>query len=190
MLNGQTLVESGVGASNVRYNPETDKVQIYVNGEWINWKSGGLKDSEALIPTMASYTSPKGEVGYGTYFDSRFYPWKAFDNDNSGNWLSAQDVTDSYITYTFDSEVTVKKIDLVNTYSDNWTSSSSTIYVYGKRFQDADFTEIGRFSVSGKTFSLLNQELIEMEDCKTIKIRIVGNGSYVSLSRVQVYGFM
>ena len=31
--------EGGSGGSNMRYNPETDMVEIYFNGEWVVWKT-------------------------------------------------------------------------------------------------------------------------------------------------------
>lgn len=41
MLNGQALIESG-GAPNIRYNPETDMIQCYFEGEWIDWKLASI----------------------------------------------------------------------------------------------------------------------------------------------------
>lgn len=38
-----TLEGGGVGSGNVRYNEETDMVQIYHNGEWVDWKFAGLQ---------------------------------------------------------------------------------------------------------------------------------------------------
>lgn len=43
ILNGQTLMETGGGASNVWYNPKTDTLQIYYNGEWVDWKAANLQ---------------------------------------------------------------------------------------------------------------------------------------------------
>ena len=68
-------------ALNMRYNPETDNIEVYYNGEWIVWKNANVQELSALIPTM----SANSQGGYvvsmtGTLKGNAYL---AFDNNDT-----------------------------------------------------------------------------------------------------------
>ena len=141
---------------------------------------------KALIPTMTSNTgSDGGEASASSVFGdgyAQYLPYKAFDNDDSTCWLSNNKVYDAYITYNFNKDVTIYFIDLINKLNDAYNGNHYSLYISAD-----DNVILGPLEINSKVFSLLKQKLPPTK-CKTLKVRVVGNGNYVSLSTVQVYG--
>ena len=53
------IFNSGTGGSSkesVRYNADTDTVEIYHNGEWVEWKAGGMKNIDFLLLASTEWT--------------------------------------------------------------------------------------------------------------------------------------
>lgn len=140
---------------------------------------------KALIPTMTSNTAPSGEASASSVFnnddDGQYSAYKSFDNNDSTFWLSNNNVNDAYITYKFNKDVTIYFIDLINNFSDPFNGSIYNLYI------SADDNVILTLENNSKVFSLPKQKLPPTK-CKTLKVRVVGDGRYVSLSTVQVYG--
>lgn len=134
------------------------------------------------IPTMTQNVESFGTANASSVFGNTIYPpYKAFDNDDNTFWLSDNGVSDAYITYNFNKDVTIYFIDLINNMSDAYNGSIYSVYVY------ADDTEIFKLENNAKVFSLLKQKVTQKK-CRTLKVRVVGNGRYVSMSTIQVYG--
>ena len=140
---------------------------------------------KALILPMTSNTGSDGsEASASSVFnndDGQYSAYKAFDNNDSTFWLSNNNVPDAYITYKFNKDVTIYLIDLINNFSDPFNGSIYSLYIY------ADDNLILTLGNNSKVFSLPKQKLPPTK-CKTLKVRVVGDGRYVSLSTVQVYG--
>lgn len=137
---------------------------------------------KALILPMTSNTGSDGGVAsQSSLFPGDYYAYKAFDNDDSTFWLSNNNTPDAYITYEFNKDVTIYSIDLINNFTDGYIGNNNSIYV------SADDNVILTLKTSSKVFSLPKQKLTPTR-CKTLKVRVVGDGKYVSLSTVQVYG--
>ena len=132
------------------------------------------------IPTMTSNTAPRGEASASSIFPTH-EPYLAFDNNDSTFWLSNNYANNAYITYEFNKDVTIYFIDLINNFTDAYNGSIYNLYIY------ADNNVILTLENNPKVFSLLKQKLPPTK-CKTLKVKVVGDGSYVSLSTVQVYG--
>ena len=139
---------------------------------------------KALIPTMTSNTGSDGsEASASSVFNNEdeYSSYKAFDNNDSTSWLSNNNVNDAYITYKFNKDVTIYFIDLINNFSDPFNGSIYNLYI------SADDNVILTLENNSKVCSLPKQKLPPTK-CKTLKVRVVGDGRYVSLSTVQVYG--
>ena len=137
---------------------------------------------KALILPMTSNTGSDGSVASASsIFPGDYYAYKAFDNNISTFWLSNNNVPDAYITYEFNKDVTIYSIDLINTFGDNFNGSIYSLYI------SADDNVILTLENNSKVFSLPKQKLPPTK-CKTLKVRVVGDGRYVSLGTVQVYG--
>lgn len=54
---GRVLNEKIETILNMRYNEETDTVQIYYNGEWVDWKAGGMKELDLLGLAITDWTT-------------------------------------------------------------------------------------------------------------------------------------
>ena len=136
---------------------------------------------KALILPMTSNTGSDGSVASASSIFPDYEPYFAFDNNNYTYWLSYTDVIDAYITYEFNKDVNIYSIDLINNFSDNFNGSIYSLYI------SADDNVILTLENNSKVFSLPKQKLPPTK-CKTLKVRVVGDGRYVSLSTVQVYG--
>lgn len=135
-----------------------------------------------LILPMTSNTGSDGsEASASSIFSSAFEAYKAFDNDIISYWCSAQGTFDAYITYKFNKDVTIYLIDLINKYTDNLNGSIYNLYI------SADNNVKLTLENNPKVFSLPKQKLPPIK-CKTLKVRVVGDGEYVTLNTVQVYG--
>ena len=141
---------------------------------------------KALIPTMTSNTGSDGsEASASSIFGggyAAYLPYKAFDNNDSTSWLSDNKVNDAYITYKFNKDVTIYFIDLINNLNDAYNGNHYSLYISAD-----DNVILGPLEINSKVFNLPKQKLPPTK-CKTLKVRVVGNGNYVSLSTVQVYG--
>ena len=135
---------------------------------------------------MTSNTgSDRGEESARSVFGdgyAQYLPYKAFDNNDSTFWLSNNKVNDAYITYKFNKDVTIYFIDLINNSNDAYIGNHYSLYISAD-----DNVILGPLEINSKLFSLSKQKLPPTK-CKTLKIRVVGNGNYVPLSTVQVYG--
>ena len=136
---------------------------------------------KALILTMTSNTGSDGSVASASSVFTNYEPYLAFDNNVGSMWLSNNGANDAYITYEFNKDVNIYSIDLINNFSDNFNGSIYNLYI------SADDNVILTLENNSKVFSLPKQKLPPTK-CKTLKVRVVGDGRYVSLSTVQVYG--
>lgn len=135
-----------------------------------------------LILPMTSNTGSDGsEASASSIFSSVYEPYKAFDNDINSYWCSKEGTSDAYITYKFNKDVTIYLIDLINKYTDDLNGSFYSLYI------SVNDNVILTLENNPKVFSLPKQKLQPIK-CKTLKIRVVGNGRYVTLNTVQVYG--
>ena len=136
---------------------------------------------KALILPMTSNTGSDGSVASASSVFPSYEPYLAFDNNIVTMWLTKDGANDAYITYEFNKDVNIYSIDLINNFSDNFNGSIYSLYI------SADDNVILTLENNSKVFNLPKQKLPPTR-CKTLKVRVVGDGRYVSLSTVQVYG--
>ena len=136
---------------------------------------------KALILPMTSNTGSDGSVASASSIFPGNEPYLAFDNNVGTMWLSNNGANDAYITYEFNKDVNIYSIDLINNFSDKFNGSIYSLYI------SADDNVILTLENNPKTFNLPKQKLPPTK-CKTLKVRVVGDGRYVSLNTVQVYG--
>ena len=139
---------------------------------------------KALILPMTNNAGSDGSMAsassiFGNY--ETYQPYKVFDNNDSTHWISNNNTPDAYIRYLFNKDVTIYSIDLINTFTDAYNGSIYSLYI------SADDNVILTLENISKVFNLPKQKLPPTK-CKTLKVRVVGDGNDVSLSTVQVYG--
>jgi len=67
--------------------------------------SAAIEYSEDKIPTMTSATTPSGEASASSDSGSSYAGWKAFDDDDDTNWVSANEIVEYvWIKYDFGSD--------------------------------------------------------------------------------------
>jgi len=94
----------------LRYNQSSGYVQIYIDGQWVNWKYFNPNELVPLIPIMTGNNSPSGDVIVsGQYTSHNNYPWHAFDGNPSSYWLSMYNLAGQYIIYHFAKSVSIKQ---------------------------------------------------------------------------------
>ena len=92
----------------------------------------------ALVPTMTSDTTPSGQViSSGNYTNQE--AWKAFDNNLSTTWSSANNTMPQYIGYKFTSQKTVTRVDITKRVSQ---VSTMTCKLQGSN-DGTDWVDIG-----------------------------------------------
>ena len=110
----------------IRYNNDTDIIQIYDGTEWVDWKSGGQTDLP-LIPVMTSTTLPEGTVS-GSNVASNSYLF--FDGSTSTYVQSNATGGYCYIQYLFNKAVIMSSIELnMGSQMNNQTGITLEIYV-------------------------------------------------------------
>lgn len=96
----------GGGDCNVRYNPDSDMLEIYHDGSYVGSIGAGFKASIPLVPTVAEAT----QYFFDDVTDSRYPFWRAFRGVDDLCGLSVG----HYAGYDFQKKVTVKRIYFKN----------------------------------------------------------------------------
>lgn len=104
-----------LNANSIRYNKETDKFDIYIDGVLYNSLPAGV-NAIGLVPILN--VNDGKVIASSQYANSTFYPWKAFNNtanDSGDCWITKNGTTTGqWIGYKFGREVIVKKVFLKN----------------------------------------------------------------------------
>ena len=89
----------------VQYNPTTDELNVYSNGELVGTIYCAFKEPKALVPILSGYTCDIGEVIYENYWDTS-YPWNVF---RGNTWHGAAGIPNS-IGFKFYEPTCVKRV--------------------------------------------------------------------------------
>lgn len=166
--------------SNIRYNSDTDMVQIYYNDKWVGWTSAGIQVFKDIIPMSG-----------GTITASSTYSGYPITNVLDGNvstaWYSEVGVSTPTIEYTFPITVIIVNITLESLVSD--INKDTEFYVDTSKNGNV-YEQIGYFSYTSSekmgTFSLGGVP------CDKIRIRFVGSNissyNYVGISDIKAKG--
>ena len=98
-----TNVEYMIG-NMVQYNPTTDELNVYSNGELVGTIYCAFKEPRALVPILSGYTCDIGEVIYANYWDTS-YPWRVFAD---GGWHGGAGIP-NYLGFKFYESKCVKR---------------------------------------------------------------------------------
>ena len=155
-LNGniETLNEN----LNVRYNSETDMVQIYFGGQWVNWKAGNLVtyDNLCLLENVSITAS------------SQFNEQHTASNllvDNTETWISSTSTAD--FTITLPNICTINNLFLSSLYSSGYTYHDCTITVQVST-NGVTFESIGTYTLPALTDKTIDLNNIQAKAVKVI----------------------
>ena len=158
--NNKTDIDSCLKTIELRYNEESDMVEIYYNNTWHPWKAGNLQTYEELIPMTGGSISVSS-----TYSTS--YPVSNLLSD-SGVWYSAKNDTTPWIIYDFSKDVLVNNIYLSASEIGSELTAATSFRVYFST-DDINYTggELFSFTVAqGK-----GQFYFDNIKCSRIKIQ-------------------
>lgn len=172
---------------NVRYNSDTDMVQVKYNGAWLDWVSTGIQTPYALIPAMTSNIAPHGTVTDSTAYAGR-PAYQAFNgsvpnlNDGSTFWSAATHAAGQWLAYQFESPVIIKKYQL-------YTGDTLTFKL--QRYDGIQWIDVETRTANGNGGNSLVQNVYELETEITaygIRIYVTSLTSIVAFAGVQAYG--
>lgn len=174
------------GGSNMRYNKETDMVQIYFEGKWVDWKAGNLMTYEDLtklagigITASSSYSSSASGT-YGPQF-------MLVDSDTP--WYSATNAVTSYFTIYFPSTVKVNSI-LLSPITKASGGVDTTIDILTAKSGE-DFVKLNTYNLPGTVDTTL---LLDNIECSSLRVQFNArnfydsDGSYNAIRYAQVMG--
>ena len=172
-INNNDLAD--ISNSNVRYNQETDMVQIYFGGEWVDWKIGGFQDDYSLIPILTSNTSSSECTVTGT---NGYY---LFDGQYSTILYSGT------ITVSFNKPIMVKSLK-GSTYCDHINNTVTATVSYLN--DSGSYTSIGNLTHKATAEYQEGNPSIQLADyIKTTELRfILTGGSGNRFIGITVYG--
>lgn len=170
---------------NVRYDGETDYIQIYADGAWRNSVLAGYSTSVALVPNMTSYTLPYGRVSASSEYSGR-PAYQAFNGkppiitDGTTFWMASSRNIGEWLEYQFAQPVSITKfkfsalVDIsfnLQRYSDNeWINVLSGSLEANSNFKSKEYTIDGRIVTS------------------RVRIYITAAKSDIVISAAQFYG--
>lgn len=143
---------------NVRYNSETDMVQIYFGSQWVNWKAGNLVtyDNLCLLENVSISAS------------SQFNEQHAVTNllvDNTETWISNASTGD--FTITLPNICTINNLFLSSLYSSGYTYHDCTITVQVST-NGITFESIGTYALPALTDKTIDLNNIQAKAVKVI----------------------
>ena len=154
-----------------------------VNGEWGEITLVGAIEN----PAMTSATTPSGTVSCKDYY-STYYPYHAFDNDDSTELISSNSTKGGsswYVQYQFPSEILINSVYLVGATNIQQTYDVQVLK-NGAWFKVADASVVNKTPVT-----------IEFEPVLSTTVRLSGKTSKIigtstnynyQLSTIKVYG--
>ncbi len=102
-----TTVSTELGnAGGVKYNPETDMLDVYLNGTYVGSIGAGFNGTRSLVPITTAET----EFFFDDITDSRYKFWNAFRGTDQ---LCAM-VAGNHCGYNFQRKVTIKRLWVKN----------------------------------------------------------------------------
>lgn len=171
----------GGESGSLKYNQETDYLQVCCNGVWENVLYCGLQ-AHALIPTMVNNSSPSGLAASSSVYGSN-YAYYAFDNDAATRWRSEHELAGEYLCYTFPTNVSITRAKIK--FDDHSVSSDDVWYL--QAYVDGAWVNIA--TISAETLDLTEYTF---NSVTTNKIRLylasTGAEGYHGVYTFQVYG--
>ena len=132
---------------------------------------------------MTSNTTPSGQVLYGgVYTTANYFPYYAFDGNDSTQAIFAENSANNYIGYKFTTAKCVKKIKLKGL-----IAQTTTFKVQGSN-DGTTWTDIktGLDYISGT--SEVTYNLDNSKEYTHYKLQVTGSASTFNLSTLQFYG--
>ena len=143
----------------------------------------------AKTPIMNSNNTPEGQAIAESEFGNHWYDaWKAFDKGTASAyswWIADQGHKNSWIGYTFPTEVTLCIAELVSNGGDNYFSTSGTIHI-----QNGSDIDLATDTYSGAAYT--KKMIIPPSNNNkdyTFKVQFTNeNGQYSHIQEIQFYG--
>ena len=193
--------------SNVRYNSDTDMIEVYNNGKWSGVLNAKLK-SHNLIPIMTTNTAPRGTASCSSNFQSsdvvgtQSAAYKAFNGDNSTGWTSTHTYSWEYsaqwLQYTFINAVNIDKI-IINIGGRNWSQTNysptgSSPITISTSTDGSTWKTAKQVTIKDYTNDVEVTELENANNIKAIRLTFTGYNWYInntvaaSCSKVEAWG--
>lgn len=100
------------GSVTIRYNEETDSIQIYLDGQWVDWKEAGMDEPQPLIPVMTADSMEFGTASASSSF-SGSPAYMAFDGNDATFWRNNTAATSGiWLKYQSERKNIIKRIEL------------------------------------------------------------------------------
>lgn len=171
---------------NVRYNSETDYIQIYVDGGWHDSIVAGFKTSVALVPNMTAPTLPYGKASASSEYSGR-PAYQAFNGkipnptDGTTFWLASSYNAGEWLEYQFSEAVSITSFKFSTLKNINFKLQ----YFGNSAWVDA---YVGRAESDGVYFTAKECALDGRVVTSRVRIYITAAGADIALGAVQFYG--
>ena len=164
----------------VRYNKETDIVELFHEGKWQEWKSGNLQTYEELIPVAG------GSLTASSEYDSDSLITNILEDGASTCWWSNANDNNAEVTYVFPHQVLINNLYL-NTY-EAVTDTNIEIQISNDLI---NYEPIASFLYSDKYEHI---SYLENVKCRGFKIKFLtynyysSSGYYCTISNLKLRG--
>lgn len=170
----------------MRYNSETDYIQIYIDAAWHNCIVAGYRTAVALVPNMTNYTLPYGKASASSEYSGR-PAYQAFSGktpnpaDGTTFWLAASYNAGEWLEYQFNQPVSISSFKF---------STLKTLSFKLQYFSDGAWIDahIGKAESDGVKFTAKECTLDGRIVTSGVRIYISVAGTDIVLSAVQFYG--
>lgn len=170
----------------MRYNSETDYIQIYVDKEWHNVMIAGIHTSIALVPYMTAPTLPYGRASASSEYPGR-PAYQAFNGatpnpvNGATFWLASSYAAGEWLEYQFAEAVSITSFKLYAlkniSFKLQYFSNESWIDVYS-----------GSLQSDGTNFISKECTLDGRIVASRVRFYITAAGSDIAIGAAQFYG--
>ncbi len=151
----------------MRYNAETDMVQICFEGEWVDWKAGNLAiyDNLCLLENVTITASSQFSAGHAV---------KNLLSDDVGVWISSGST--AYFTISLPNICAINNMFLSSNYTMGYTYYDCTITVQVSE-DDVVFESVGTYALAAKS-----DKTIDLNNIQAKAIRVIYNSHTINSS--------
>jgi len=143
--------------------------------------------ASALVPTMTDNTHPSGECSASSVYDSRYPVYKAFDKNNSTEWVPTAYNNNSWIQYKFDDSVTIFKFKIK--VGDSAVTDRSTVssLVVSSGDSEGTLNTVASYSPNSSLFELENTFTATQGQYWRVTFTHTNNARYTMVPELQFY---
>lgn len=150
-------------------------------------ETGSVESVDVIdeVPTMTSNTAPSGVASTDSEYSADHAAWKAFDDNSSTNWGTAEGVTSAYIRYQFTTGKTIVKVNITG--GTNQTRSPRNFTIKGSN-NGTSWTTL--HTVTGETWSSSETKTYTFSNTTSytyyeINVTSVNGGSIINIKEIE-----